>query len=92
MKIKQYFEDLFAVGYGSYDFPTKKEEKGELDDRNYIINFIESKNEKISKNKERISNNQKNKHKQNKISKNQNTIMEMNIMENGKIIKKKEKE
>ena len=28
------FEDLFAVGYGSYDFPTKKEEKGELDDRN----------------------------------------------------------
>ena len=28
------FEDLFAVGYGSYDFPSKKEEKGELDDRN----------------------------------------------------------
>jgi dynein intermediate chain 1 len=27
------FEDLFAVGYGSYDFPSKKEEKGELDDR-----------------------------------------------------------
>ena len=27
------FEDLFAVGYGSYDFPSKKEEKGELDDK-----------------------------------------------------------
>ena len=51
---------------------------------NYIINFIESKNEKISKNKERISNNQKNKHKQNKISKNQNTVL--NVQNNLKKI------
>ena len=30
------FEDLFAVGYGSYDFPSKKEEK--LDNDNYNNN------------------------------------------------------
>lgn len=28
------FEDLFAVGYGSYEFPKKKEDKTELDDHN----------------------------------------------------------
>ena len=28
------FEDLFAVGYGSYDFPSKKEDKGELENVN----------------------------------------------------------
>jgi dynein intermediate chain 1 len=28
------FEDLFAVGYGSYDFPSKKEDKGELENTN----------------------------------------------------------
>ena len=28
------FEDLFAVGYGSYDFPKRKEDKGDLEERN----------------------------------------------------------
>ena len=28
------FEDLFAVGYGSYEFPKRKEDKGDIDDKN----------------------------------------------------------
>ena len=28
------FEDLFAVGYGSYDFPSKKEEKDQIENTN----------------------------------------------------------